>query len=440
MAARLIGALVLLSGLALPPCVVAQTERNPATSREQSEQDKAEKKKKKKDDDVGFRWKGYPSLQLGKGTLVDFRARVQFDVRHFDSPSGETDAAQSDFARRRIAVEGEIRNVVAFEVDAELEGENRWRDVYANYHQFGQVQVQGGQFKLPFSMDENTSPTNLDFVYRSLAARALAPGRDRGVMVHGRLLDRIVRYELGIFDQDGRNARTRNPERVSGGRTVAGRVVAQPFRNSKSIAADLQAGLAFTSSDVDLGLRSLRGLTTFEESFFDPDLWVQGRRQRTGFELRWRPGPFSFKLEYIRVTTERRGLSVEDTDLSPLFATGWYVSGTWAITGEKKAAGLNKPRRPFLRGGLGAFEAAVRFERLTFGSLGTDGPASFSVRADVLETASDRVTTIGGSWYLNQWVKIQLNAVREEVTSPRRGQPSSSHARWLYVTRFQFTM
>ena len=433
----LTGASILLAGLMLAPGVLAQTESNPEPSREQRE---SEKQKKKKDDEVGFRWKGYPSLQLGKGTHIDFRARVQFDVRQFDSPVGETDSSESDFARRRIAVEGEIRNVVSFEVDGEFEGENRWRDVYANYQQFGYVQVQGGQFKLPFSMDENTSPTNLDFVYRSLAARALAPGRDRGVMVHGRLLDRIVRYELGLFDQDGRNARTRNPERVSGGRTLAARVSAQPFRSSKSIMADLQAGVAFTSSDVATGLRSLRGLTTFEETFFDPDLWVEGHRQRTGFELRWRPGPFSFKSEYIRVTTERRGQSVEDTDLSPLYANGWYVSGTWAITGEKKAAGLNKPRRPFLRGGLGAFEAAVRFERLTFGSLGTDGPASFSVRADVLETASDRVTTIGGSWYLNQWVKIQLNAVREEVTSPRRGQPLSSHARWLYVTRFQFTM
>jgi hypothetical protein len=40
---------------------------------------------------------------------------------------------------------------------------------------------------LPSSLDENTSPTNLDFVYRSLAANQLPPGRDRGVMVHGRL-------------------------------------------------------------------------------------------------------------------------------------------------------------------------------------------------------------------------------------------------------------
>ena len=428
---------VLLAGLVLPPCAIAQTQRAPEASGEHRAQ---EEKKKKPNDEIGFRWKGYPSLQLGKGTHVDFRARVQFDVRQMDVPARDSDSSESDFARRRIAVEGEIRNVVGFQVEAELEGDNRWRDVYANYQQFNSVQLQGGQFKLPFSLDENTGPTNLDFVYRSLAARVLAPGRDRGVMVHGRLLDRIVRYELGLFDQDGRNARTRNPERVAGSRTLAGRVVAQPFRSSKSIASDFQAGLAFTSSDVEMGTRSLRGLTTFEEPLFDPDLWVQGRRQRAGFELRWRPGPFSLKSEYIRVTTERRGQSVEDTDLSPLVATGWYVSGTWAITGESKTAGLSKPRRPFMRGGFGAFEAAVRVERLTFGSAAKDGIPSFSTRADVVEAASDRVTTIGGNWYLNQWVKVQINAVREEVTRPRRGQSASTQAVWSYVTRFQFTM
>jgi phosphate-selective porin OprO/OprP len=427
---------VLLAGLVLPPCAAAQAQQRPEASREEREK---KEKKKKRGEEVGFRWKGYPTLQLGEGTHVDFRARVQYDVRPTFADATGNESSESDFARRRIAFEGEVLNAVSFQVEAELEGENRWRDVYANYQQFTSVQVQGGQFKLPFSMDENTSPTNLDFVYRSLAARLLAPGRDRGVMVHGRLLERIVRYEAGVFDQDGRNARTRNPERVAGGRTLAGRLIAQPFRTTKSIASDFQAGVAFTSSDVEAGSRSLRGLTTFEEPLFDPELYVQGRRQRTGFELRWRPGPFSLKSEYIRVTTERRGQSVEDTDLSPLVATGWYVSGTWAITGENKAAGLTKPRRPFMRGGFGAFEAAVRLEQLTFGSVATDGVPSFSTRADVVEAASDRVMTIGGSWYLNQWVKVQLNAVREAIARPRRGQPVSQ-AVWSYVTRFQFTM
>jgi phosphate-selective porin len=187
---RLTGSSILLAALTLPPCAAAQTERKAETSREQRE---SEKQKKKQDDGVGFRWKGYPSFEFGKGTHVDLRARVQFDVQQFDSPSSEGDSAESDLARRRVAIEGAIGNVVAFEVDAELESDNKWRDVYANYQQFSYAQVQAGQFKLPFSMDENTSATNLDLVYRSLAARVLAPGRDRGGMVHGRRFDRIVK-------------------------------------------------------------------------------------------------------------------------------------------------------------------------------------------------------------------------------------------------------
>ena len=452
------GGCMLLAGLIAPSGTAAQStfapsaatqepagqgSKSPKPDKQDSQQKESEQKEesaKKPDDKVGFRWKGYPSLQLGKGTHIDLRARVQLDAQGADSPGNDSDDPETDFARRRIGLEGEIGGVLAFEVDRELEGENAWRDVYANYQQFDFVQVQGGKFKLPFSLDENTSPTNLDFVYRSLAARALAPGRDRGVMVHGRALDRMVRYELGVFDHDGRNARSQNPERVYGERTLAGRLVVQPFRSSKSIAADLQLGGAFTSSDLPEGTRSLRGVTTFEETFFDPDLFVLGRRQRAGFELRWRPGPFSLKSEYMRVTTERRGQSVEDSDLSPLLATGWYVSGTWAITGENKADGLNKPRRPFMRGGFGAFEVGARIEELTFTSAASEGVPSLSVRADLVEASSDRVTTLGANWYLNQWVKIQLNAIREALANPERRSLATREPSWSFVTRFQFTM
>ena len=142
----------------------------------------------------------------------------------------------------------------------------------------------------------------------------------------------------------------------------------------------------------------------------------------------------------MRVTTERRGQSVEDSDLSPLLATGWYVSGTWAITGESKADGLNKPRRPFMRGGFGAFEVGARIEELTFTSAASDGVPSLSVRADLVEASSDRVTTLGANWYLNQWLKIQLNAIREALANPERRSLSGREPSWSFVTRFQFTM
>jgi phosphate-selective porin len=95
---------------------------------------------------------------------VDFRARVQADTRSSDTAFADSDGSSPDVARRRIAVEGDIEHLVEFQVERELGDDEPWRDVYANYHQFDVVQVQAGKFKLPFSLDENTSPTNLDFV------------------------------------------------------------------------------------------------------------------------------------------------------------------------------------------------------------------------------------------------------------------------------------
>lgn len=424
------------------PMISLQAAADDQRRSEQADGEPEEAKAKPAKEPATFRftWKDHPSIEIGKRTHIDFRARVQSDALGGDTRAGNIDDSSPDVARRRIGVAGDLQHVVEFQIEGELGDDEPWRDVFANYRQFAAVQIQAGKFKLPFSLDENTSVTNLDFVYRSLAANQLAPGRDRGVMVHGRLFRRVLGYEIGVFDHDGRNGRTGNAARVFGEQTAAGRVTVQPFRSLRSEASDLQVGVAFTTSDVPLGFSSLRGQTFFHEPFFDPDYWVQGQRRRTGLELRWRPGPFSIKSEYMRVTTERRGQSVVDTDLSPLVATGWYVSGTWAVTGEKKADGLTEPRRPFLQGGYGAIELACRVERLAFGSGASGDEPSRSVRADVIAGNADRAVTLGVNWYLNRWGKLQFNAIRESLTDPSQGSRPLESGFWSRVIRFQVSI
>jgi phosphate-selective porin OprO/OprP len=378
---------------------------------------------------------------LGKGTHIELRARFQGDLRESDAVlDAAEDRSGVDIARRRIGAAGEIRNAVDFQIEAELGNDEPWRDVYANYRQHAAVQVQGGHFKLPFSLDENTSPTNLDFVYRSRAASQLAPGRDLGIMVHGRVLDRALAYEVGMFNHDGRNARTADSDRVYGGRTLAARLTLQPFRADRDWKRDLQVGAAFTASPLDEGFPDLRGHTALDMRFYRPDIWVDGNRRRVGAELRWRPGPFSVKSEYIRVADERRGQSVSDTDLPPAVAAGWYVSGTWAVTGEAKAKGLDAPRRPFLRGGPGVIEVAARVERLGFGSAATDESGSDGPRAVVIAGNSDRVGTFGVNWYANRWIKIQLNILHDTVHDPSQGPLPDRTGYWSRVLRFQLSL
>jgi phosphate-selective porin OprO and OprP len=432
--------------LTLVEPAAAQQAAQPATPPEKETQKTQENEPQKSTEekgDWGFRWDNRPSLRLGKGTRVDFRARVQWDIRESEAlvPDDEDDSG-IDLARRRIGIDGEIINLFDYQVEYEFaDDRDPWRDVYINYKQFDFVQVMGGKFKEPFSLDELTSSTNLDFVFRSRAAIFLAPGRDRGVMVHGRVLDRgMLRYELGGFDHDGVNARTNNPERVHGGATLAGRVTVQPLRSTESILSDLMVGAAFTTSDVPEGLTGLRARTSINVPFYLPEVFVKGERRRIGFEARWRPGPFSIKSEYMKLTHERLGQSSDDTDLSKFFGEGWYVSGTWAITGENKADGLDSPRHPLFRGGVGAVELALRLESITFGSEATNDLPSSGPRADVVEGNTDRLVTYGVNWYLNRWIKIQANFVRERISDPLQGPLPEKFSFWSQFYRFQFSM
>ncbi len=251
--------------------------------------------------EIRFAWADHPSVRAGSWLRIDFRARVQGDIRS-SGGLADADAADTalDIARRRVGIQGRVARIVDYQVEYELTS-NEWRDVYVDYRQFKTVRIKAGKFKLPFCLDENTSATNLDFIYRSRIASRLAPGRDRGVMVHGKVLDEVITYEAGVFQHDGDNARPSSSARVFGGQATAARLIVAPFRRSKSALADFHAGVAVSGTTIPKGFPAIRARTVLGASFFDSDIWVKGRRQRTGLEARWRPGPFSVQAEYIRL-------------------------------------------------------------------------------------------------------------------------------------------
>lgn len=365
------------------------------------------------------------SITTGDWLRVDFKARFQGDLRTSEAPIRGDENGGLDIARRRVGVEGRAARVFEYQVEYELV-DRIWRDVYVDYRQFKAAQVRGGLFKMPFGLEETTSATNLDFIYRARISDRLAPGRDRGLAVHGRVLKQLISYEAGVFRNDGENARPSNSARVFGKRTVAARVVAQPFRGSKGLAGNLQVGAAITSGEVPLGFPAVRARTVFGESFYDSDVWVNGRRQRTGLEARWRPGRASIQAEYIRLTDQRRGQSVEDGDLSPLVAHGWYVSGTYRITRKRDR--------------FGQIEAAGRYETISFGSRGGGETLSTSARANAVLGNVDRVATLGANWHVNRWVKVQANVVREHIGRPAMGPRPDHAAFWSRVVRLQLTL
>lgn len=375
-----------------------------------------------------------PSIRIG-----DFRAalrmRLHFDARDFDPELGEDEFV---FRRARVGVEGRIYDDLEYEVEAELRDEERpWRDVFINYRRFRAAEVKVGRFKIPFSLEQLTGVSNLNFVERSLIASELAPARDRGVTVHGRLAKDVISYDAGIFRRDGDSTRFAGP---SVDRTWAGRVVITPWETSRGALHSAQIGVNATSGSLFEGLYGMRARTLSGTVFFEP-VYVKGHRRRLGVDGRWTPGPIMVQAEYIRVSDARNGQGLGDVDLPDAIAQGWYISGAWVLTGENKSAGAVNPDHPFPTKGLGALEVAGRFEELRFGSSGTDGEPPFSnPRAANILPNRDRILTLGVNWYLNRFARIVVNGTREDLQDPARTPIPGRTRFWGTVLRLQFVL
>ncbi len=153
------------------------------------------------------------------------------------------------------------------------------------------------------------------------------------------------------------------------------------------------------------------------------------------------PGPFSVQAEYIRVSDERNSQGLGDVDLPDAIAQGWYVSGTWTVTGENKGGGYVNPSRPFLSKGVGAVELAVRFEELRFTSAGDCSEPPFdNPRAANILPNRDRILTFGVNWYLNRFARVTLNGTRETLEDPQRAPIAGRTRFWGAALRLQFQL
>jgi phosphate-selective porin OprO/OprP len=395
----------------------------------------------------GFRvvWDNRPSFRFGRALRIDLGLRLQLDWQG-TTPALDEPVDQFELRRRRIFLRGTFLRHFEYEIERELRADNPWRDVFVDFTYVDDLQIKAGKFKMPFSREQLTGAVNLDFVARSLLAQRLAPARDRGVMAHGRFFQRGLGYELGVFLKDGENALIDEPvfvpsggELPEGERSLAGRLVVMPLRPLDVGALEtLEVGVALTRSTVPEGLNSLHGTTVTGYDFF-PRVYVLGQRTRVGAEMLWAPGPFQVAAEYARTIEERDHQGLADADLSDLIGTGWYLSGTWVLTGEPKADGI-RPRRPLFQGGLGAVEIGARIEELRFESESEEGPPFRNPRADHVLPNGDRAVTVGINWYLNRYLKIQLNGIHETLEDVERSPVLNRDSYWTGVVRLQIAM
>lgn len=203
--------------------------------------------------------------------------------------------------RARLNLAGDIGSKIDYRMQVEFVSP-RLVDLYVRYRPFEALNLQVGEFKIPFSI-ENTDypPLRLELIDYPMALRFLmgfsdlcglsATGRDLGAQLYGGFWKRgdysVVNYNVGVFNGEGLNVRDRN--------------------RSKDFVARLT-------------LRPARGLllsgSYYRGEFGDDYL----RRTRYGAGACYDRGPVVLRGEWIGGRT------------GPLASDGWYALAGWRAT------------------------------------------------------------------------------------------------------------
>jgi phosphate-selective porin OprO and OprP len=256
-----------------------------------------------------------------------------------------------DIRRSRIDIKGNLTSQFDYEFQGEWAGSSaKLLDAVLGYTIIPELKLTGGQFKIPFSLENFISDAKLETINRSQVVEALAArkkdvigdqnGRDIGVQASGSLFkteDRaIVDYAIGVFDGAGINATDNNDQK-----DLAGRVVVHPIPG-------LNIGGSFYRGDDRWGKNSTLNQT----------------RDRVGAEFAYYYKALDLKGEYIR---GKDGSTKKD---------GWYLLGGYYVI-------------PHVLQGI------VKYDTYDPDRSKDDDRAN--------------VTTLGLNWIVNKWALLQVN-------------------------------
>jgi phosphate-selective porin OprO/OprP len=322
------------------------------------------------------------------------------------------EAQTSELRRLRIGVEGKWKRL-SFEVDVDprkerpedtTEGAHYLKNAYLELRFAKAFRIRAGHFKLPFSAEYLTSASKTDFIERAMIVDAIGVDRDWGGAALGEIGP--VSYEAGVFQGDGWRSHPR------AGTTGAARLMVRAL-TGLDLAVSYNEGRVEADDETLLvpepkGFNA-KGPTGFT---FSSRHFVHGRRRRLGGDAEFQRGPVGLRGEIARAWEERKGQGSTFDDLPQAVLTGWTVSGTWLITGDKKRNTI-RPRSPMFHG-PGAVEIGVRYEEVRMDDDGPDtGFAGSGNRARNIRPAADRALTGGISWWPRRWMRLMGNVVLE---------------------------
>ncbi len=227
-----------------------------------------------------------------------------------------TDISNTFLIRRaRFKVDGNITSKIDYCMQIEF-ASPKILDLYMRFKPFRQLNIQVGQFKTPFSI-ENTYylPKNTELIDAPMAVAKLVQtyggtgttGRNLGVNIYGGFFERdgfcILNYDLGIYNGNGINLKD-----IDQFKTIVARVNVQPVKDLKISASYLYGG------NTELEWQDTNGNTYTDEYLYH----------------RYAIGISYDKPEGLIIRSEWIGGSTNGVDAQGVYLTaGYHINKKW---------------------------------------------------------------------------------------------------------------
>lgn len=307
---------------------MAQTDTT-TTSREEPKKEKKERK---------FHISEYLTI----GGYVNFL----YDYSHQENNDGviaENSAFQ--IRRARLDFKGKINPRLEFRVQIDFANSPKIADAFMKIKLCQYINLQAGQFKTPFSLENPYSPLDLEFTDNAQVITALSGykdisglsnvsmGREIGVQLYGTLAQferngqkhPLLTYYVGVFGGNGVNIKTDNMAK-----DIAGRLEFRPFVKDLVLAGSAYWGR------------------------YNNDVMDNLLRLRVGGSAEYKNDNLTVRGEYIWGKTGlTRTISVEEIEAIEKYditTQGFYITaGYWFNFGWGEKSSVKQKMRPVLR-------------------------------------------------------------------------------------------
>jgi phosphate-selective porin OprO/OprP len=360
------------------------------------------------DDDWLYKWPTH--LKTDDGTDIGLVLRYQYDVNDFSHDGGKFADAHTN---RRKYLGLYLKKPGVYDATVYYDFQSRqWQDVFARLQSqavfgadYGALRF--GQSKTPVSLEGVTTSTQTTFIELALPSQAVYENRRVGV-------DWAIQrpHWLASLGYYGQNLTGRNR-----GHTVAARAAWVPIHEPGKVlhlgvaaSQERPYGLVNTLGAQQPGTASFKstpeaGLTTV--SLISSGTLTQVRHiDRLGLEEVWIGGPWSVQAEYLRAQTSF------DVPKPRYDLDGYYVFGSWVLTGESRQYHDGNVSNVIPSHAWGAVELAARYSQLNL----NDGR---------VQGGKEHDWTAGANWYLGSHLRLQANYIR--VFSHRKGLVIDPH-------------